>query len=82
MLKFGSNVFNFGSLLAIKGRIIMINFSSFYQHIAQDERLFHWLDTLPAQLSEWRAHAFTWPFLLHGKECWKTYLRLRPLNLI
>ncbi|HFK8544197.1 TPA: tRNA 5-methoxyuridine(34)/uridine 5-oxyacetic acid(34) synthase CmoB [Proteus mirabilis] len=51
----------------------MINFSSFYQHIAQDERLFHWLDTLPAQLSEWRAHA------LHGHfASWERMLENLP----
>ncbi|MBG3065247.1 tRNA 5-methoxyuridine(34)/uridine 5-oxyacetic acid(34) synthase CmoB [Proteus mirabilis] len=51
----------------------MINFSSFYQHIAQDERLFHWLDTLPAQLSECRAHA------LHGHfASWERMLENLP----
>lgn len=51
----------------------MINFSSFYQHIAQDERLFHWLDTLPAQLSEWRSHA------LHGHfASWERMLENLP----
>ena len=49
----------------------MINFSSFYQHIAQDERLFHWLDTLPAQLSEWRAHALHGHFCFMGKNAGK-----------
>lgn len=51
----------------------MINFSSFYQRIAQDERLFHWLDTLPAQLSEWRSHA------LHGHfASWERMLENLP----
>ncbi|VTP86497.1 tRNA (mo5U34)-methyltransferase [Proteus vulgaris] len=49
----------------------MINFGSFYQLIAQDERLFHWLDTLPAQLSEWRSNALhghfsSWERMLDG----------------
>ncbi|OAT38915.1 tRNA 5-methoxyuridine(34)/uridine 5-oxyacetic acid(34) synthase CmoB [Proteus myxofaciens] len=58
----------------------MINFSSFYQYIAQDERLFHWLDTLPSQLTEWRSHA------LHGHfASWERMLEnlpeIMPTNL-
>lgn len=51
----------------------MINFSSFYQLLAKDERLFHWLDTLPAQLSAWRAQA------LHGHfSSWERMLENLP----
>lgn len=32
----------------------MFNFGPFYQLIAQDTRLQHWLNTLPQQLSEWQ----------------------------
>ncbi|WP_193016532.1 MULTISPECIES: tRNA 5-methoxyuridine(34)/uridine 5-oxyacetic acid(34) synthase CmoB [Gammaproteobacteria] len=51
----------------------MINFGSFYQHIAQDERLFHWLETLPAQLTQWRSYA------LHGHfASWERMLENLP----
>jgi tRNA (mo5U34)-methyltransferase len=32
----------------------MFNFSNFYQLIAQDTRLQHWLNTLPQQLTDWQ----------------------------
>lgn len=32
----------------------MFNFANFYQHIAQDTRLQHWLNTLPQQLTNWQ----------------------------
>ena len=38
----------------------MISFSKFYQNIAGN-RLKHWLNTLPAQLTQWQEHH------LHGE---------------
>lgn len=38
----------------------MIDFGNFYQLIAKNERLSHWLETLPAQIAKWNKES------LHG----------------
>lgn len=45
----------------------MIDFGRFYQQIATGP-LSHWLETLPAQLSEWKTRNYTVDSN-HGKKC-------------
>lgn len=58
----------------------MIDFGNFYREIATG-RLSHWLDVLPAQLSEWKKNIYT-VNLNRGKKYWKIYRRSLPLHWI